>query len=387
MNTLLLIFLFLPGPSFSQDKVTAAGQRPIAVRIYSQYKFSSINLDPEGAILHIGERLLTGRGRITARGQSVSLDSNIKTGGAKIEATAYGNGVWLSGKGLSRRLYRGKIIFSAQSGRLKIINSIPLETYLAGVVSGEVGDLSRTEAYKAQAVAARTYTITHMYNHRKDGYNMCDSAHCQFYSGHGNILPKAQEAVDTTRGQVLYYRGSPADTFYHSACGGHTAEMTSVWPFEHRPYLVPVRDGPAGTPYCSIAPGFHWKTKIYLTGLTRLSRSAGWISAGEEATGLRISAWGVSGRAEKLEIYTQVRRVSISATEFYHGIGRRAGWQAVRSTFFRIYTGKDYVILEGAGSGHGVGMCQWGAEGMARKGFDYRAILLHYYPGTELVDE
>ncbi|OGR96774.1 MAG: hypothetical protein A2016_11230 [Elusimicrobia bacterium GWF2_62_30] len=375
---ILLLILLAAAPAFPQEK-------PIEVRLYSLHKFPAVELESDGVSVFVGERLLKGRGRITARGNLVALDSDIKAGGARIEATAYGKGVWLSGKGLPRRLYRGKLTFSARNGKLKIINSLPLETYLSGVVSAEASDLSQREACRAQAVAARTYTLTHMYNHIKEGYNMCDSSHCQLYPGLGEIQPKAQEAADSTRGELLYYRGAPADAFYHSACGGHTAVMTDVWPFEHRKYLVSVRDGPAGKPYCSIAPGFYWKTQIYYSGLTRIARGAGWISSGEEATGLRISAWGASGRAAKLEIYTQVRRVTVPATEFYHGVGRRAGWQAVRSSFFKIYSGKDHVILEGAGSGHGVGMCQWGAEGMARKGFSYRAILQHYYPGTEII--
>jgi stage II sporulation protein D len=160
--------------------------------------------------------------------------------------------------------------------------------------------------------------------------------------------------------------------------------MSYVWPFENAPYLNSVRDGPPGRPYCSIAPNFRWKTKIYYTGLTRLSRQAGWLAPDEEATGLRISAWSPSGRAYTLEIQTPSRKVKVSATDFYHGIGRRAGWLAVRSTSFRVLTAKEFVMLDGTGSGHGVGMCQWGAEGMGRKGFKYREILQHYYPGTEI---
>jgi stage II sporulation protein D len=255
------------------------------------------------------------------------------------------------------------------------------------VVSGEAGDLSQLEAYKAQAVAARTYTVTHMYNHAREGYNMCDTTHCQLYTGLGTISALAREASDATRGELLYYRGKPAETFYHSACGGRTETMTYVWPFEHKPYLVSVRDGPPGAPYCAKAPGFHWKTKIYFTGLTRLARSAGWIKPEEEAHGMRVSAWGASGRAAELEIYTRTRRVALSATNFYHGVGRRAGWQAVKSSYFKIHSGKDYVLLDGIGNGHGVGMCQWGAEGMGAKGYNYREILRHYYTGTEIVND
>ena len=360
----------------------AAGSRQIAVRIYSLHKTASVMIEPANGPVSAGGRRLAGRARAFARGSSVLLDGALKTGPSK--SLRVSGPVWLSGGALPRRLCRGELVLTAEKNLLKIINTLPLETYLPGVVTGEAGDLSHPEAYKAQAVAARTYTVKHMKNHLGEGYNMCDSTHCQLYTGQSGISARARAASDATYGEMLLYKGEPAAAFYHSVCGGRTEDMTFVWPYEYKPYLVSVRDGPAGRPHCAIAPGFKWKTKIYFTGLTRLGRQAGWLVSDEEARGLRISAWGVSGRAAEVEIYTQRRRVKVSATDFYHGIGRRAGWQAVRSSYFKVLAGKDYVLLDGVGSGHGVGMCQWGAEGMARKGYKYRDILRHYYPGTEV---
>ncbi len=358
--------------------------RTADIRLYSLHKISSISLEPEGRDVLLGDRRL-GPSRIYSRGAAVALDGKIKAGPVKtLRISTHGAGVWLSGPGLPRRLYTGDIVFSAARNSLRIINTVPLEVYLAGVVTGEAGDLSRLEAYKAQAVAARTYLVKHLKNHAGEGYNLCDSTHCQLYTGTGEVSATARAAVEGTSGEILLYRGVPAEAYYHSVCGGRTEDMSYVWPPERLPYLVSVRDGPAGRPYCSIAPGFRWKTKLYYTGLTRLARQAGWIVADEEAKGLRISAWGPSGRAAELEIYTQRRRVKVPATDFYHGIGRRAGWNAVRSSYFRLLPARDYVMLDGLGNGHGVGMCQWGAEGMARKGFKYRDILKHYYPGTEI---
>jgi len=371
-----LLLLLLTNPASA-----AAKDRQIAVRVYSLHKITSITLEPAGG-LSVGGRQLAGQAQASARGALVSLSGALKAGPSK--SLRFDGAAWLSGKALPRRLYRGELVITVEKGLLKIINTVPLETYLPGVVTGEACDLSHPEAYKAQAVAARSYTVKHMKNHIGEGYNMCDSTHCQFFTGLGTVSATAQAASDATRGEMLLYRGEPAAAFYHSACGGRTEDMTYVWPFEYKPYLISVRDGPPGRPYCSIAPGFKWKTKIYFTGLTRLGRQAGWLASDEEAHGLRISAWGVSRRAYQLEIYTQRRRVRVSATDFYHGIGRRAGWLAIRSTFFKVLAGKDYVLLDGVGSGHGVGMCQWGAEGMARKGFKYRDILRHYYPGTEV---
>ena len=195
---------------------------------------------------------------------------------------------------------------------------------------------------------------------------------------------KAKAAVAHTRGEILRYKGSPASTFYHSICGGKTEDMAFVWPYEPKPYLISVEDGPQNAHYCSIAPAFKWKTKIYFKALTRIARTERWLKPDEEARKMRISKRGASGRACELEIYTNHRIVKISGTNFYQGFGRRAGWKAIRSTLFEVSYAKDYMILEGKGNGHGVGMCQWGAEGMARKGFNYREILHHYYPGTEV---
>jgi stage II sporulation protein D len=370
-----LLLLILADPAAAKD-------RQIAVRVYSLHQLNSVTIEPANGGLSVGGRQLTGQARASAHGALVSLGGALKAGPSK--NLRFTGAAWLSGPALPRRLYRGELVFTAAKGLLKIINTVPLETYLPGVVTSEASDLSHLEAYKVQAVAARTYTIKHLRNHLGEGYNMCDSTHCQFYTGLGAVSAKAQAASNATRGEMLLYRGEPAAAFYHSVCGGRTEDMTFVWPFEYKPYLISVRDGPPGNSYCSIAPGFKWKTKIYFTGLTRLGRQAGWLASDEEARDLRISAWGVSRRAAEVEIDTQRRRVKISATDFYHGIGRRAGWRAVRSSYFKVLHGRDYVLLDGVGSGHGVGMCQWGAEGMARKGFKYRDILRHYYPGTEV---
>lgn len=360
----------------------AAKDLEAAVRVYSLHKISAVTLEPEGKSSQAAGHHLTDKAVVRVSGQGVVLEGRQRTG--PVKSLAASGGIWLSGGGLPRRLYRGTLAFSSEKGKLRIINKLPLEPYIAAVVSGEASDLSHPEAYKAQAVAARTYTLKHYRSHSGEGFSLCDSTHCQLYTGSGKVSEKARAAAAATSGEVLLYRGAPAETYYHSACGGHTEAMTHVWPFAHKPYLVSVKDGPTGKPYCSIAPNFRWKTKIYYTGLTRLARQARWILPDEEARGLKITSRGESGRAAGLEIQTQRRRVGISATDFYHGIGRRAGWNAVRSSWFTLMQGRDYIFLDGIGSGHGVGLCQWGAEGMARNGHKYREILKHYYPGTEI---
>ncbi len=353
------------------------------ILLYSVTKPAAVTITPGAGNIFVNDRVLKTPALIEAKGGLVNM-RGYGPPRKSLRVEIPGKGAWLAGGASPKRLYKGLLEITAEKGRLKILNTIPLEAYIASVVSAEAGDLSQTEAFKAQAVAARTYVLKHMDNHVKEGYNMCDSTHCQFFPGFAAVKQAAQAAADFTRGEIVTYHGKPAATFYHSVCGGRTEAMVYVWPFEHKPYLISVRDGPENKPYCSIAPGFYWKTRISLKTLSRIARNRKWILPEEEIRKMSIVDRGVSKRAITIEFDTGKRRARISATDFYHGVGRRAGWNAVRSTLFEVYSGKDHIILEGKGNGHGVGMCQWGAEGMARLGFKYRDILLHYYPGTAI---
>ena len=353
------------------------------ILLYSVGRPSAVTLTPEQGKVFVNNSALKAPALIEAKGSLVSV-KGFSPPARTVRVDLSDEGAWLSGGLTTKRLYKGLLEISAEKGRLKMINTVPLKEYIASVVSAEAGDLSQTEAFKAQAVAARTYALKHMNNHLKDGYNMCDSTHCQFFSGFGAVRPIAQAAADQTGGEVITYHGRLAEIYYHSICGGRTEDMSRVWPFEFKPYLVSVADGPENRPYCSIAPAFKWKTRISLKALTGMARALKWIMPGENVTKMAVLDRGPSKRALTLEFSTEKRRVKISATNFYHGVGRRAGWNAIRSALFYLYSGKDYVVLEGKGNGHGVGMCQWGAEGMARQGFKYRDILRHYYPGTDI---
>lgn len=352
------------------------------ILLYAVSKPTALTLAPEGGRVLLNGTPLKAPVLISAKGPLVA----VKGFGPAVKAARVempGKGAWLSGGPSPKRLYKGLLEITSEKGRLKAVNTLPLEEYIASVVSAEAGDLSQAEAFKAQAVAARTYSLKSMNNHIKDGCNMCDSTHCQFFSGFAEVRPAARAAAEITRGEVLNYRGRPAETFYHSICGGRTEDMSRVWPFERQPYLVPVADGPENRPYCSIAPGFKWKTRISLKTLTKIARAQKWLLPDENIIKVAATDRGTSKRALTIEFTAERRRVRISATNFYHAVGRRAGWNAVRSTLFSLYSGKDFAVFEGRGYGHGVGMCQWGAEGMARQGFKYRDILGHYYPGTE----
>lgn len=359
-----------------------AGELPVRILLYSVYKPSRIKIEPGKGSVFLNDLLLKEPLTIEAAGAALKIKGRPAAKLARINAGS--RGAWLSGGGAPRRLYTGLIEVKAEKGALKIVNTLGLDKYIASVVSAEVGDLSHLEAYKVQAVAARTYTIKNMRNHVREGCNLCDSTHCQLFTGFSSVKEKAQEAADFTRNEVVTYKGELISTFYHAICGGRTEAVGYVWPSVHKPYLVSIKDGPEGSPYCAIAPTFNWKTRISVKAVNRIARSLKWIKPAEEIRKITVPERGVSKRAVTVEFETAGRKVRIAATDFYQGVGRRAGWNAVRSTLFYVNSTKDYIILEGKGYGHGVGMCQWGAEGMARQGFKYREILRHYYPGTDI---
>ncbi len=284
----------------------------------------------------------------------------------------------------NKRKYYGKLSFEPSAKGLKIINICDLEKYLESVVSAEVYDLKNYQAYKAQAVVARTYTLANVERHKRDGFNLCDSTHCQLYNGYDNIKEKAAQAVKETRGEILEYRGRAAWTFYHSICGGTTDAASEIWPYEKKPYLKSVKDGPPIRPYCYKAPGFLWRTRINLSKFEKFA-AAKIFKAKLPLTSVKINARTTGGRAKNISFISGKYSKNISASDFYHLAGRYFGWEAVRSTMFDIYFEGAYIVFYGKGHGHGVGLCQHGADGMAELGYDYTQILQHYYGDLKLV--
>jgi len=284
-----------------------------------------------------------------------------------------------------KRFYTDKIIITNENGILSLINQIELEKYLKAVVKDETQDLSNFQTYKAQAVVARTYTLANIKRHISKGYNLCDTTHCQLYRGFSDIKEEIEKAVDETKGEILTYRGKPIWAFYHSICGGRTEDVSYIWQQEPKPYLKQVEDGPLlGKPYCFKAKGFKWRTKIGTKTFKKFLKKK-IIKPEEEFKDIQIEKTSPTGRVLELLILTDKRTKKISGIDFYHIIGREISWDAIRSTKFKIYYEKDFIVFEGYGHGHGIGMCQNGADEMARLGYDYKKILNHYYKNVKII--
>ena len=227
--------------------------------------------------------------------------------------------------------------------------AMALEDYVDGVLGGEATGLS-AQAMKAIAVAARTYAVANRGRHKAEGFDFCESTHCQDLRLGGRSA-RTRLAVDATAGELLWYGGSPAQTFYHKHCGGTTEAAGEMWSAIRAPYLRQLEDSAC----VSMGRGT-WRAELEARELVVVRRSP-------------------SGRV------VQIR--ADGRTMGYEDFQRATG-NVVLSPLFRITPAAGRYLIEGHGAGHGVGLCQVGSEVRAKWGHDYRRILDFYYPGTKV---
>lgn len=269
--------------------------------------------------------------------------------------------------------------FYVAHGHLFVIATIPPEDYVSAVLTAEAGNLDNDDALKAMAVAIRTYATKFSARHKLDGFDFCDDTHCQVFRW-SRIDERMRSAVKSTSGEIIVYNGTPAATYYHQDCGGTIAAAHEVWPTTRTPYLREHTD-----PYCTVSGSLKWETTLALEEIDHALRTAGLIPPDRWKTLLVVSR-SASGRALRLKLSGgSPPSFLISASTLRFSIGRSLGWNKIRSDLYEVRSGDDHVLFSGRGSGHGVGLCQAGAQEMGREGKTYREILSFYYPGAQLV--
>lgn len=278
------------------------------------------------------------------------------------------------------RRYRGWLYLSAAAGKLVVVNELPLESYLMGVVPCEMGATSPLEALKAQAVAARTYTLTKIGSFTQYGYDVDDTTRCHVYRGMDVETSATNEAIRQTSNQVLVYSGRPIEALYATVSGGVTADAREAFGGAGQPYLIPVVDvDEKGNAYGAHSKWFAWYLDIPQESLESKFKDRG-VDFGR-IENLTVADRGPSGRAINIQLTTAQGTIDLNARLIRDAFGV----DVVRSTFFEIRKTASGFRIEGKGWGHGVGMCQAGAVGRARAGQKYDKILTTYYPGTQLV--
>lgn len=301
----------------------------------------------------------------------------------------------------NNRRYRGELIISATDTGILVVNRLLVEDYLRGVVPIEIGTRQAGDiaAIEAQVIAARSYSYMRIPSTGSAppvrGWNMTSGVQFQVYAGMDVEHPLVNQAIDATSGLVLRYNGLVVDAPYFSSCGGRTAGPSEVWSgTSSQPWLQPVDDidPRTGRPYCDLSPRNHWKVELDEPRLKEVVRRALQTAGARNPRSavvrrLEVGGKTASGRASTIVLATDRGDLTIGARDIRSLLADSRG-AILPSTYFSVdhesqAGGKLKVVtLSGAGNGHGVGMCQWGAIGRARAGIDARSILQHYYPGT-----
>ncbi len=300
--------------------------------------------------------------------------------------------------------YRGILRAVNTDSGVLVVNVLPLDQYLKGVVPLELGERPSAEraALEAQAIAARSYAVSRLIaakagRGRSEHFDLVPSTADQVYGGADAERPNASAAVEVTRGVVLRYGNRVITAPYSSACGGETALAQEAWRSAGEPYLQRVSDRIPGRSerfYCDIAPRFFWERNLSGAELNQVvSRYLGSItrvpSGGPgEVQALRVAERFPSGRVKVLELRSSRGTFDVGGNDARNVLRTPSG-EALPSSYFSVSVegtsaNITRVVLQGNGYGHGVGMCQWGAIGRARAGQSARTILRTYFPGTTL---
>ena len=299
------------------------------------------------------------------------------------------------------RRYRGELWFTPTDSGILVVNRLPVEDYLRGVVPIELGTRQPADraALEAQAIAARSYAYIRVPSDAaiepRSGWHMVATVKNQVYAGLDVEASIVNDAIDNTAGLVIRYNGLLVDAPYYSSCGGRTAAPKESWrDVREEPYLLSVDDTDprTGRPYCDLSPRNHWTADFDERQLSETVRRALVATgAGDARPGtiseMRVEGRTASGRATALVLRTDRGEVTVRNNEI-RNVLRDARGAILSSTYFSVDRESragghlSGVSLRGHGNGHGVGMCQWGAIGRSRAGIDARTILRHYYPGT-----
>ncbi len=296
-------------------------------------------------------------------------------------------GIWLG-----KRRYRGELRVGMQGQRLIVVNHLGIERYLMSVVGSEMPKSWPKAALRAQAVAARTYALKKL---RKDGfYDINSTESSQVYLGIESETASTRKAVNSTRSLVVLHKGKLISAVFHSSSGGQTEASGEVWKYQ-LPYLISVRD------YDQHSPKYHWKMMFSSQELNKIFSETGGIQ------NIKILKTSETGRILLSKINGPKGSLLLSGKE----LRKRMKLKSTKARFQFFIDKKNYkhlnqppqtpnnfesppalpklpklyvLSVKGFGSGHGVGMSQWGAHGMATKGFNFRQIISHYYSGVKI---
>ena len=334
----------------------------------------------------------------------------------EVEITSSNNRVEVNttDKPETERLYGGSLRLQPNAhGEFTLVNQVPLETYLRGVVPYEIGASAPPQAVAAQTIIARTYALRNLRRFTVDDYQLCATVHCQVYKGLNDVNPTSDRAIANTAGLVLTYENELIDALYSSTTGGMTAGFEDTWDGAQRPYLQPVIDSTrlawdltkvpldnetAFRKFISLTKGFNeesrkgvfrWRKSRSIADLSQdlrkyLQKTRHPLANFKTIESMEVARRSRSGRMLTLNIQTDIGKLQLHKNEI------RSALEPPRSTFFYlepIYNDAkklDGYAFVGGGFGHGVGLSQYGSYNLANLGWSAKEILAFYYPQTEI---
>jgi stage II sporulation protein D len=302
----------------------------------------------------------------------------IATGVSTLRVTARAGFAIEDGRGV-RVVYRGDLLVRQEAGRIVLVNELDLETYVAGVIVNEIGQDAPASAFRAQAVAARSFAYVQWKTAPDAPHHLYDSARSQVYRGVTLPSPSAVGAADLdrfareTRGVILTWRSEPFPTYYHSTCGGHTTD-TATADLPLGGFFEPLSGVPCR--YCGPSKYFDWTETVPFERLLAGLKDRG---VGTPIHSVEVTKTGRGGWASEVTVLHGPKKSKklVPAPAFRTAAGLRSMHVA------SLTPGEGFVTVTGRGWGHGVGMCQVGCREMARKGLTETEILRYYYPAAD----
>lgn len=283
--------------------------------------------------------------------------------------------------------YPGSVrVVKDKSGRYLAINTLDVESYLLSTVECEMSAKAPLEALKAQAIAARSHALYMAGSSTNQLYDLVANL-SQAYQGKGKVNKNIVLAIESTRGKVIEYQGKLIPAYFHESCGGHTTTANAVWPPKE---LSDMQNLPGTTvcPACAKGTTNMWSFEISRASLEHLFDQKG-LKLGA-ITNAQIVTKDDSGHSQSISISGYTNSTIMNGDAFRALLG----YSNLKSTLFEITqpthadgTLGDTISFKGLGYGHGVGLCQYGAQQMAQSGKSYREILSFYYPGCRIVDQ
>jgi len=258
-----------------------------------------------------------------------------------------------------------------------MINVVGLEDYITSVIGSEM-NFREMDALKSQAVVSRTYTLWNIHKSVWPGFHLKDHEQNQVYRGELISRPDYAEAANATAGEILTWSNKLILSAYSSTCGGTTGNNIEIWDGEDLPYLNPIND----RQMCSLSPHYEWETVLSIEDFFDF------IKARYAFTSENFEIQShPSGRVSRITFYDRCsKELTFGGNEFRLIINRHFKKITLKSTLFTLHKTDNNIHFSGNGLGHGVGMCQWGAKGFAKAGWNYSDILSFYFSGTKIVD-